>query len=156
MAWTTPATPASGELVTTTTWDEQITANMDYIKAILDAGVTRTMSLYANGTLASGTDKARATYRGNGATITRVDGTVLTAPTGQAIIADVHKGGTTIFTNQAHRLNIDAAANTGTTADIDVATLADGDQITVDIDQVGSGTAGSSLVVMIHMTEALG
>lgn len=70
-----------------------------------------------------------------------------TAPTGADIIIDIHKNGTTIFTNQANRPRIVAGANTGTTVTIDVPAWADGDYWTMDIDQVGSGVAGSDLSV---------
>lgn len=73
-----------------------------------------------------------------------------TAPVGSSIILDVNKNGTTIFTTQANRPTIAAGANAGgpgTTPN--VTSLAAGDYITVDIDQVGSTTAGSDLTVSI-------
>ena len=73
-----------------------------------------------------------------------------TAPTTDAIIVDIHKNGTTIFTNQAHRPQIAAAANTGNTTTIDVATWADGEYLTCDLDQVGiAGATGRNLVVEV-------
>jgi len=72
-----------------------------------------------------------------------------TAPTGAAVIVDIHKDGTTIFTNQAHRPTIAAAANTGETTDIDVATWAMGEYLTADIDQAGSTIPGAYLVISV-------
>lgn len=82
-------------------------------------------------------------------TITSVRASVGTAPAGAAIIVDVNKNGTTIFTTQSHRPSIAAAAKTAKVTTIDVATLADGDYLTFDVDQVGSSTPGSDLVVTV-------
>jgi len=81
--------------------------------------------------------------------ISKVALIINTAPTGQAIIVDIHKNGTTIFTNQANRPQIAATATSGNTTTIDVATWADGEYLTMDVDQVGSSVAGSDLTVVI-------
>ena len=86
---------------------------------------------------------------GNSQTISQVFLAVDTAPTDASIIVDVHKDGTTIFTNQAHRPVIIGGANTGYTTDIDVSIWPEGSYLTAHIDQIGSGTAGSDLVVHI-------
>lgn len=70
-----------------------------------------------------------------------------TAPAGASLIVDVNKNGTTIFTTQANRPTIAAGSNGGTLATPDVTSLADGDYLTVDIDQIGSGTAGADVTV---------
>lgn len=82
-------------------------------------------------------------------TITAVRATVGTAPTGATLIVDVNKNGTTIFTTQANRPTIAVSTNTIKRTNMDVTTLADGDYLTVDVDQVGSTVAGSNLVVQI-------
>jgi protein associated with RNAse G/E len=82
-------------------------------------------------------------------TISQVFIAVNTAPTDAAIIVDVNKNGTTIFTNQAHRPQIAASAFTGFSVDIDVPALADGDYLTVDVDAIGSTIAGSNLTVHV-------
>lgn len=82
-------------------------------------------------------------------TIDSVDLRVKTAPTGAALIVDINKGGTTIFST---RPQIAAAATSGGgSAVLSVTTLAAGDLITVDIDQVGSSVAGSDLTVALVM-----
>lgn len=81
-----------------------------------------------------------------------VRASVGTAPTGASILIDVNVGGTTIFTTQANRPTIAAAGHTsGAVTDMDVAVIADGDYITVDVDQVGSSVAGSDLVVQVEV-----
>lgn len=91
-------------------------------------------------------------YNNTGVTLTirGVRISVGTAPTGSSLIADINKNGTTIFTTQANRPAIAAAANTsGFVTNMDVTTLADGDYLTIDIDQVGSTVAGSDLTAQI-------
>lgn len=74
-----------------------------------------------------------------------------TAPTGQSLIVDVNKNGTTLYTTQGRRPTVAAAATTSTSSGVPdgATTLASGDVIKVDIDQVGSGTAGSDLSVTV-------
>lgn len=86
---------------------------------------------------------------GRTVTISKVFLSAATAPTGSAIIVDANKGGTTIFTNQAHRPQIAATANTGYTTTIDVASWADGEYLTMDIDAIGSTIAGADLTVHV-------
>lgn len=82
-------------------------------------------------------------------TINKVFLSVSTAPTGAAIIVDIHKNGTTIFTNQANRPQISAGANTGYSTTMAVTEWADGEYLTMDVDQVGSTVAGSYLAVNV-------
>lgn len=79
-----------------------------------------------------------------------------TAPTGASLIVDVNKNGTTIYTTQGNRPSIAAASNAGGPGTApDVTTLAAGDYLTVDIDQVGSSVAGSDLTVSVIVTKTV-
>lgn len=84
------------------------------------------------------------------ATLTGVRASVNTAPTGQALIVDINESGTTVLST---KLSIDAGEKTSTTAAsaavISDTVLADDAEITIDIDQVGSGTAGGGLKVAL-------
>lgn len=86
---------------------------------------------------------------GGSRTITKVQLSVGTAPVGSAIIVDINKNGTTIFTTQANRPQIAASANSGSSTTIDVPNWAEGEYLTMDVDQIGSSTAGSNLVVHV-------
>lgn len=86
---------------------------------------------------------------GGSKTISKVFLSVATAPASQAIIVDIHKDGTTIFTTQSNRPQIAASANTGQATTIEVPTWADSSYLTMHIDQVGSGTPGANLTVHI-------
>lgn len=88
-------------------------------------------------------------YIGSTLTISGVYLAVNTAPTGAAIIVDVHKSGTTIFTTQSNRPQIAAGGNEGSSTTIENAALTNGAYLTVDVDQIGSTVAGSDLTVII-------
>jgi len=85
-------------------------------------------------------------------TIIKVFLSVGTAPTGSSLVVDVHKNGTTIFTNQGNRPSIPSFGETGSSTTIENAIWADGEYLTAHIDAVGSGFAGSDLVVHIVHT----
>jgi hypothetical protein len=103
-----------------------------------------------NDVLATGTGASRFLFP-FAATVIGVTAAVGTAPTGASIIVDVNRNGTTIFTTQANRPTIVAAANaTASEAVPDVTAVASGDYLTVDRDQVGSATPGSDLTVFVR------
>lgn len=78
-------------------------------------------------------------------TLTDVRLSVLTAPTGAAILVDVNEGGSTIFSTRPSIAISSKTSVGGTPAVISDAALADDAEITVDIDQVGSTIAGVGL-----------
>jgi len=80
-------------------------------------------------------------------TIAKVRLALGTAPSGQALIIDVKKDGTTIFPTTA-KPQVAVAANTGV-ATPDVTAWADGSYLTVDVTQVGAPIAGSNLTVTV-------
>lgn len=111
------------------------------------------ITLAVEGALTTGAGKkhVRMPFAG---TITGVTTAVGTAPTGAALIVDVNKkvgagAATTIFTTQANRPTIAAAAFSATAGTHAVRTFAAGDVLSIDIDQIGSSVAGSDLVVAI-------
>ena len=74
-----------------------------------------------------------------------------TAPVGATILVDVNDDGTTVFTTQGHRPTIADGANDATSGAADGGTsVAKNSVITIDVDQVGSGTAGSDLTVFVR------
>ena len=110
------------------------------------------------GTLATGTGTIR--FRVPVAmTIQHTRLAVGTAPTGtsgtpiagQALVVNVVKNGTTIYTTQANRPTIADGANAETAITApDVTALAAGDYLTVNVDYVGSTAAGADLSVIIY------
>lgn len=82
-------------------------------------------------------------------TITEVIIRVKTAPTGATIIVDVNIEGTTIFTTQSNRPAIAIDGTEARSTTIENASLSKEDLLTVDVDQIGSGTAGADLTVQV-------
>lgn len=84
--------------------------------------------------------------------VTSVRASVGTAPTGASLIVDVNRNGTTIYGTQANRPTITTGTNTDLGGTASNGTLAPGDYLTVDVDQVGSTAAGSNLAVTVRLT----
>jgi hypothetical protein len=76
---------------------------------------------------------------------------VNTAPTGATLIIDVNKNGTTIYTTQANRPTVAISGTTVKSTNPDVTDFADGDNMSIDIDQVGSTVAGADMTVTVTM-----
>ena len=99
-------------------------------------------------TVAGGVQRFRMPYDG---TITAASAVVNTAPTGAAVIVDVNLNGTTIYTTQANRPTIAIGGNDSGETVPDVTAFVEGNYLTPDVDQIGSGTAGSDLVVAVRI-----
>jgi hypothetical protein len=109
------------------------------------------MPLRDAGVLSTGTNKCEYFRTGFDWAIDEVVVHVATAPLVQAILIDVNDDGTTIFTTQSNRPSIGAGTNDATSGTPDGGyAIAAGSVITVDIDQVGVGTPGTTLTVFIH------
>ncbi len=106
-----------------------------------------------SGVLAVRTGTVRM-YNDSGRTLTiaSVRTTCGVAPTGATILVDVNKNGTTIFTTQGNRPSIAISGVASSKATPDVTSLADGDYLTVDIDQVGSTLPGTDLLINVEVS----
>jgi hypothetical protein len=107
-------------------------------------------------TTALTTGAAKVTFRMPFAmTLTGVRASVTTAPVGSVLTVDINEGGVSILSTL---LTIDAGEKTSTTAAtpavISDTALADDAEITIDIDAVGSTTAGAGLKVYLIGTPA--
>lgn len=130
-------------------------ANGDHLRAnsaaspgVEWANNRQTQTWAFSGTAVVTTGKARW-YNRTGRTLTVVGcwAAANTAPTGAALVCDVNKNGTTIFTTQGNRPSVAISGNGGTMAVPDVTTVADGDYMTVDVDVIGSTIAGADITV---------
>ena len=117
--------------------------------------IKTTLSFAVVGALTTGTDKAPTIVAPCALTIVKVKVVVKTAPTGAALIVDVNKNGTTIFTTQGGRPSIAIGDTTDDSDTPDVTALAETDKLTVDIDQVGSTIAGADLTVEVVCDQAV-
>jgi hypothetical protein len=109
---------------------------------------------YIAGAQTTGVEKL-AFLIGKNETIVDIRAYLETAPTTSSFIIDVNQNGTTVFTTQGNRPTIATSAHASSTTLPDIVALTAGDRITVDIDQIGSGTAGTGLFVTITTTGAL-
>ncbi len=115
---------------------------------------TRVLKFYVSGGLgvASHPERLHVPFDG---VITRVTATVGTAPTGASLIVDVNLGGTTIYTTQANRPTIAVTEQDALNVTApDVTEVSKDDVLTLDVDQIGSGAAGSDLVVLVSIAGA--
>lgn len=122
--------------------------NLDQLALATPLQADETIHFFIAGAQTTGTKKA-AMLIGRAGTIVDVRAYLDTAPTGATFIVDVNKNGTTLFTTQSVRPTIAISGNASTTTLPAVTTVAAGDRLTVDIDQIGSTVAGSDLYVSI-------
>lgn len=111
--------------------------------------VRHVLKLEASGTLTTGIkDRWNAPFSGE---IVNVSAVVGTAPTGAALLIDLHKEGTTIFTTQANRPTVAVSQTEAPVSQRpDVTKFSAGDTFTLEVDQIGSTVAGADLDVSIQ------
>lgn len=104
------------------------------------------------GAMTTGTNKAKLQMPVDGRVVSAT-ATLLTGNVGAAFIIDINSGGTSIFAAAGDRVTIaDGATSSGVTPATAVEATRDfveGAILSVDIDQIGSGTAGSDLSLVI-------
>lgn len=120
------------------------TATKGYVDGLLGG----TFQFTTTGSLAPGVGSVPIPMPRNG-TLQRVRVAVGTAPTGQSIIVDVNKNGTSVYPTST-KPNVAADATTGGPFTPDTTSFVTGDLFTVDIDQVGSIVSGANLVVLLE------
>jgi len=79
----------------------------------------------------------------------------LVAPTGQSVILDVNKNGTSIFANAGNRPALTAGSTSATGVVFNVPSFVKGDVFTFDIDQAGSPTAGERVQLQLNFDSPL-
>jgi hypothetical protein len=85
--------------------------------------------------------------------VVAVRANVNTEPAGADIIIDIRAGGTTIFDTKPHIDADDLTSQASTTSIVLDATdsvIDDDEEIKIDVDQIGSSTAGKGLKVHIY------
>jgi len=112
--------------------------------------VTFALAIGVNAT--TGINKTNAIIIPRAGTITKCWINAKTAPTGADLICDINKGGTTIWTTQANRIKLTAGNTSGSQTLFDVTSVAEGDLITIDIDQIGATVAGKDITVILQIT----
>lgn len=86
-----------------------------------------------------------------GCTLVKVRASVNTAPAGSTLIFDINEGGTSVLST---KLSIDVSEKTSKTAAsqavISDSSIADDAEMTIDIDQIGSSTAGVGAKIILY------
>ena len=113
--------------------------------------VTKILTLGRSGVLTATAGTVRL-YVPWACTITNVRTMVGTAPVGASLIADLNIDGATAFTTQGNRPTIADGGYTDLDAVPDVTAISANSYLTLDVDQVGSGTAGSDLIMQVEVT----
>jgi hypothetical protein len=73
-----------------------------------------------------------------------------TGPTDADLICDINLNGTSIWnSNQGNRITIPDGSTTGTQTNFDTTVVSAGDQLTIDIDQIGATIAGQDITVVL-------
>lgn len=102
------------------------------------------------GTLAVGTSQGPRLRSKTDVTFLEAELLVKTAPTGADIIVDINKNGTSLWAvDQDNRPQIKAGDTEGDTETFDTTDAQEDDVLIPDIDQVGLGTAGEYLTVIL-------
>lgn len=115
--------------------------------------VNRAFTWFREGTLATGTNIGPRYTAPQNLTIVKIWLNVGTAPTGAAILIDINKNGSTIWSTQANRATIADSGTTGNTTTFNTTALTAGDILTFDIDQVGSTIQGGDLTVVLETSQ---
>lgn len=159
---TVPSSPSEGDLwLDSDTFELFVYYDNAWVELNIDTGHTHTSPIeiglaVSDETTALTTGTAKVTFRAPCAmTLTAVRASVTTVPVGSTIIVDINEGGNSILST---KLSIDASEKSSTTAAsaavISDSSIADDAEITIDIDQVGSTTAGAGLKVWLIGTRS--
>ena len=141
----------SADLQQWTDWSNNVLASVGPTGTVRAPNLGFLLPFSLTGNVSVATGKHRL-YNDTGVSLTirSVRASVGTAPTGASLIVDVNKGGTSIFTTQSNRPTIAVGANTsGKVSAINTTSVADGEYLTIDCDQVGSTVSGADLTVAV-------
>jgi len=118
-------------------------------KRYVDDRAIKTIVWFKPGDAETGTDISayiRVPFNGR---IIRAYARAKTAPAGSDFIIDINKNGTTLWA--ANKLTIADGANIGSKNTFDDTLVSVDDYFTLDIDQIGSGTAGADLTIFLEI-----
>lgn len=109
---------------------------------------------FVPGRLATGSNVAGVYIASAGETIQKILIYCGTPGSASSTIVDLNKNGTTLYTTQGNRptLAYDDADQVATATDPDVTSLASGDVVTLDIDQVATGAEDLTVVMLLNST----
>lgn len=145
-----PGTPPAGVIEVYAKTDGHLYIKDDTVGERMLTHATEAYPFTMAGTLTTKVGAMRV-YMEGPYVVDSVRASVGTAPTGASVIVDVNRNGTTIYTTQGNRPTIAVSTNTALGGAAANGTFANGDYLTVDVDQIGSTVAGADLVVVVRM-----
>lgn len=120
----------------------------------LDKKRIRTVLWFMSSDATVGTDKSAFLEMDFNATIVAAYARAKTGPSGADLIFDINKNGTSIWAvRPGNRLKITSGSTTGSQVLFDTTLLNKGNTLSIDIDQVGSSTAGKDITVKLTLQE---
>ncbi len=146
MAWATPRTWVTGELITAAIMNAHIRDNFNVLRE------REVWFSAASGNIGVGGGTHRA-YAYEDRTITTNIAYLDTAPTGATAIFDVNKDGTTLYSTQGNRPTISISGFVSTETAPDVTAWAADSYLQADIDQVGSSVTGANATLVAIYTK---
>lgn len=121
-------------------------------KKYVNAQSKRTIFWFLAGVQGIGTNVSAAIRLPFSGTITKARMRAKTAPTGASLIADINIDGTSIWAStQANRVTVAASGTYGDQTSFDTVAYTAEQEITVDLDQVGSSVAGADVTIMLDI-----
>jgi len=111
--------------------------------------INHVMGWFVGGDLEVGVIRVR-NHAPRAGTVQNVTASVYEAPTGTSVIVDIHKNGTTIFTDQNKRPTIPAGSTSDLSSVPDITSFVINDEFIAYIDQVGSSGTGADLQVQMR------
>lgn len=137
--------------VSLTTFSPNTTAQSSQVNANFQAlsnQIRPTFSFAITGSVTTGISLTPILIVPIALTIEKAYLAIKTAPTGADLIIDINKNGTSIWSStQANRVKITAGNTTGSQTSFDTTSLAEGDLLTIDVDQVGSTVSGADITI---------
>lgn len=129
----------------------QIRSNIRSIS--LSGSQKRVLVWYVSGELETGTNLSVRFDVPFSGTIIKATAYAKTAPVDDDLIIDLNKNGTTLWASD--KLTISDGDSTGSKTSFDSTTVSVDDYFTLDVDQVGSTTAGEDLTVQLQIQETI-
>ena len=135
---------------------ESVPVVNEAIRTIQASTITHCYTWVKTGNIATGTEFNGRFYAPFPGTVKKARAYLKTAPVGSSAIFDLNKNGTSIWsTNPSKRITIDDGAHSGSQTIFDTIEVSQDDYLTLDIDQVGSGTAGAELTIQLEIEETI-
>jgi len=117
------------------------------VEGTMSGGLVSSMIWYLDGDISTGTNQGATVIMPGDFTVTDIEMKAKTAPSGSSLIIDINEGGSSIFSTRAE-IDGGQTREDGNHSFSDTH-LSTGAEVTLDVDQVGSSTAGNGLTIIL-------